>query len=369
MVHSPPKGNVMNISTLKYLVTGCLVLLSTVRQLPAEQRDYFLPQPSTEKHAVILTGTAAEQKHAKRFRDWSLRLYDVLIASYGYLPDRVTLLLGEGDPMESKISGPCRKEAIIEALNRIAAASKPGDQILFFLIGHGTSNEEGTKFNIAGPDITGEAFGQMLEAFSQQDIVVVNTTSASYSFCAALSAPGRVILSATRSRAEKYDTVFAQHLIEAFENRSADRDKNERVSMWEAFQYARQRVEKWYTEKNRIPSEHPTLDDNGDALLSTDPEPTKNDGKLAQIAYLDVLPKSSLPAVGGMADYPEEIELSNRVQKLEREVFLLRNRKPEIAAAEYKQKLEALLIDLAKASRDLRSIRKNLSEQTGNHDT
>ncbi|RJQ58386.1 MAG: hypothetical protein C4530_10680 [Desulfobacteraceae bacterium] len=355
MVHAAAKRDVMSISARKYLTAGCLiVLLSAVRPSAAGQRDYFLPQPDTEKHVVMLTGTAAEEKHAKRFREWSLRLHDVLTGSYGYRPERITLLLGAGDPAESRVSGACKKETIVEAIDRLAGAAKPGDQILFILIGHGTSNEDGAKFNIEGPDITGEAFGKLLEVFSRQDIVVVNTTSASYPFCAALSAPGRVILSATRSRAEKYDTFFAQYLIEAFENRRADRDKNMRVSMWEAFQYARMRLEKWYTDNNRIPSEHSTLDDNGDALLSPEPDPTKNDGSLAQIAYLDVTPKSASPSG---PEAPAAIELIHRVHALERAVFLLRSRKSGIAAGEYKKEMETLLIDLAKTSRDLRKTR------------
>ena len=348
----------MNIPALKYPITCCLlVILLPIRQIPAEQREYFLPRPSTEKYVVILTGAPAEEKHAQRFHDWSLRLVDVLTSSYGYRSDHITLLLGKGDPMESRVSGPCRKESIIETLNNLAATTKPGDQILFFLIGHGTSNEAGAKFNIVGPDITGEAFAQLLDAFSQRDIIVINTTGASHPFCAALSAPGRVIISATRSRAEKYDTVFAPYFIEALENRRADRDKNTRLSMWEAFHYAKQRIEKWYTDQDRIPSEHPTLDDNGDALLNIQPEPTKNDGRLAQIAYLDVLPKTS--SLGGTAEgsvSPVVIELTTRVHELERAVFLLRNRKAEIAAAEYKKQMETLLIDLAKTSRDLRKI-------------
>jgi hypothetical protein len=334
-----------------------MVILLSARQIPAEQRDYFLPRPSTEKYVVILTGVAAEEKYAQRFRDWSLRLFDVFTTTYAYRPDRIKLLLGKGDPVESRVSGPCRKETIIEILNTLAATTQPGDQIFFFLIGHGTSNEDGAKFNIEGPDITGESFAQLLEAFSQRDIIVINTTSASHPFCAALSAPGRVIISATRSRAEKYDTIFAPYFIEALENRRADRDKNTRLSMWEAFHYAKQNVEKWYTDKDRIPSEHPALDDNGDSLLNTQPEPLKNDGRLAQIAYLDVLPKTS--SIGDAFEVPASpvvIELTNRAHELERAIFLHRNRKQEIAEEDYKKQMEILLIDLAKTSRDLRKI-------------
>ena len=348
----------MNIPTLRHLIPCCLfIILLSVRQIPAGQRDYFLPRLSTEKYVVIMTGAAAEEKYAQRFRDWSFQLFDVLTTSYGYRPDHITLLLGTGDPTESRVSGPCRKETIIETIHHLAAATKPGDQILFFLIGHGTSNEGGAKFNIVGPDITGEVFAQLLEGFSKQDVIVVNTTSASHPFCAAVSAPGRVIISATRSRSEKYDTVFTKYFIEALENHRADRDKNTRLSMWEACQYAKLQVERWYTDQDRIPSEHSSLDDNGDSVLNTRPEPIKNDGRLAQIAYLDVLPKTSSP--DGTAETPISlavIELAHRAHELERAVFLLRNRKGEIPAVDYKKQMETLLIELAKTSRDLRKI-------------
>jgi hypothetical protein len=333
------------------------MILLSVRQLPAGHRDYFLPRLSTEKYVVIMTGAAAEEKYAKRFQDWSFRLFDALTTSYGYRPEHITLLLGPGDATDPKISGPCRKETILETIHHLAADTKSGDQVLFFLIGHGTSNEGGAKFNIVGPDITGEAFAQLLEKFAQQDVIVVNTTSASHPFCAAVSAPGRVIISATRSRFEKYDTVFAEYFIEALENHRADRDKNTRLSMWEAFQYAKLQVEKWYTDQDRIPSEHPSLDDNGDSILNTQPEPIKNDGRLAQIAYLDILPKASSSGGAEAPVSPEVIELTRRAHELERAVFLLRNRKDEISAAEYKKHMESLLIDLAKTSRDLRKIR------------
>jgi hypothetical protein len=316
-----------------------------------------------EKYVVILSGAAADEKYARRFRDESLRLFDVLVTHYGYRSDHITLLAGHGDPTESKISGPCRQETITASLDNLKTVVQPGDQILFFLIGHGTSNEGGAKFNIVGPDMTGKAFSQMLNAFSDQDIIVVNTTSASHPFCTELSAPGRVIISATRSYAEKYDTVFAGFFTEALENHNADRDKNTRVSMWEAFQYTKQTVEKWYTEQNRLPSEHSALDDNGDALLNTHPDPLENDGRLAQIAYLDVFTKdASVVAVKGSVS-PAVHELIQKLHQLERSVFLLRNRKRELPSEDYKQLMETLLINLAKTNRDLKILRSMPQER------
>jgi len=325
----------------------------------SDEREYFLPRPSGEKYVLILSGAAAEDRYVERFREWAIKLYDVLIDQYGYRPDRIRLLAGHGDPSEPKISGPCRLETLSESIHALRQAVTPGDQVLFFFIGHGTRNEDGTKFTLVGPDITAEAFSELLDDFSQQDVMVVNTTSTSYPFCIALSGPGRVIISATRSDAEKYDTIFAGYFIEALENHSADRDKNRRLSMWEAFQYAKRHVEKWYDDQGRIPSEHPSIDDNGDGLFSTDPDPRKDDGRLAQIAYLDVL---KVPAADSTSpDNPDlraaRYELTRKMQEIERAVFLLRNRKEELPLAAYKRQMESLLIDLARTHRIAKTLK------------
>lgn len=338
-----------------------LILLSILHAGSAlsDDREYFLPRPFGEKYVLILAGAAAEDRYVDRFREWAIKLYDVLIDQYGYRPDRIRLLSGHGDPSEPKISGSCRLEILSEAVHTLRQAVRPGDQVLFFFIGHGTRNEDGTKFNLVGPDITAKAFSVLLDVFTEQDVIVVDTTSTSYPFCIALTAPGRVIISATRSDAEKYDTVFAGYFIEAIENHSADRDKNRRLSMWEAFQYAKLRVEKWYDDQGRIPSEHPSIDDNGDGLFSTDPDPRKDDGKLAQIAYLDVL---KVPAQDSTSpDNPElraaRYELTRKMQELERAVFLLRNRKEELPLAAYKRQMETLLINLARTNRKLKTLK------------
>ena len=99
----------------------------------------------------------------------------------------------------------------------------------------------------------------------------------------------QLAISATRSRAEKYNTQFARYFIDALEGRAGDRDKNRRVSIWEAFIFATKSVQQWYADQKRIPTEHATLEDNGDGIFSLDPGPGQDDGSLAQIAYLDPL--------------------------------------------------------------------------------
>jgi hypothetical protein len=353
MFAAEAQGTVMGIFFFQ-VIWICLFFISVA---PAQQRDYFLPKPTLQKYAVILAGAAAEEKYADQIHRWALRLHDILTIDYGYRPEQIVLLMSQVDPDDARISGSCRREIIQDKLRVLRDVLQPGDQVFFFLLGHGTSNEEEAKFVITGPDITDQDYVPILEALSEQDVVLVNTTSSSFPFCTALSGPGRVIVSATRSRTEKYNTIFAQYFIAALDGHAGDRDKNRRVSMWEAFWFAAKNVEKWYADQNRIPTEHAVLDDNGDGIFSIDPNPFKDDGRLAQIAYLDLIPaEPTADEIPTGVDVTLMRDLTAKTRELERSVFLLRNRKVELPQESYQKEMEALLIELARISRKLRNM-------------
>jgi hypothetical protein len=347
-----------NRTVMRSLVLPVLsVCLFCTAVASAQQRDYFLPTPSLQKYVVILAGAAAEEEYREHINGWALRLHDILSRNYRYEADQIVLLMDEADPEDGRISGSSRAENIKDTLRELKEVVTPGDQIFIFLVGHGTSSEEGAKFVIPGADITARDLAALLDTFSEQDIVLVNTTSSSYPFCQLLSGPGRVIVSATRSAAEKYDTVFAEFFIAALDGRAGDRDKNRRVSIWEAFRFASQKVEQWYTDQSRIPTEHAVLDDNGDGIFSADPKPLEDDGMLAQIAYLDPIPAQRTDAETSSAPHSADIRaLTTQIRELERSVFLLRNRKAEVPAELYQQEMEALLINLARTSRKLNDM-------------
>ena len=323
--------------------------------VPVASRDYFLPRPQGQAVAFILAGAAAGEPYANQIRQWALRLHELLQTDYGYPPEQIVLLMGQADPEEGRISGPIRREVFKAAVRARKKTLQAGDRVFFFLIGHGTSSAKEAKFVVFGPDISGEDFASILETFAAQDIVVVNTTSSSFPFCAALSGPGRVVISATRSTAEKYDTVFAGHFIDALHQHAGDRDKNRRVSMWEAFLFASRQVEKWYADQGRIPTEHAVLDDNGDGIFSARPDPAEEDGRLAQIAYFDLLSSQQSQIPPGVE--PSQVQrLTAKIRELERSVFLLRNDKSQMPEEAYQNQLETLLIELARNARKLRDL-------------
>jgi hypothetical protein len=116
------------------------------------------------------------------------------------------------------------------------------------------------KLNLTSvdPDLTGAEFARLFDAFIQQDLIFVNTTSASYGFSTALAreiaGEGRIVVSATRSSSEKFDPYFSRYFIEGLSERRADRDKNSRVSLLEAFNYAKNNVEEFYEESGQARS-------------------------------------------------------------------------------------------------------------------
>jgi len=327
---------------------------SAAQELFTADTDYFLDSPDADKYAVIMTGPSVGTENVAMFRQWSFSLHDILARDYGYSSDTITLLMEQGDGSSTgneRIDGPCDRTGIEAGLSALKQRVKPGDQITLYLIGHGTGADEEAKFNIAGPDITGIEFARLLDQFEQQDIAIINTTSASYGFSASLSDEGRVVISSTRSPSEKYDPIFSRYFIEALDGRKGDRDKNNRVSMLEAFNYAKASVAQWYEDQGRLAAEHAGIDDNGDALFSLDPTLGEADGRLAEIAYFDVLELDT----EGLS--PQAIAFKAQMQELERSVFILRGRKADFLEADYWRQMEELLVELARTTGKFNELR------------
>lgn len=326
-----------------------LSVLSSVAlaQSPVDSNEdaYFLNAPDAQKYALIITGAAASDEIRERFWQWSLSLHDTLSRDYGYTRDTITLLFDDGPDAQNpnfRVDGSSRREDIESHLARLGREMESGDQLSVIMIGHGSSTDASAKFNIVGPDITGEEFAVLLQPLNQQDIVIINGTSSGYEFAEDLSARGRVVLSATRSRAERYDPMFIRYFIEALDSHAGDRDKNQRISVLETYLFASQSVLGWYSDQGRLPTERAVLDDNGDGIFSLEPGTGMGDGALAEIAYFD------LGNTGDVKSSAQGQQLHAQMQDLERSIFLLRGQKANYLEDDYWNRMEALLIELAR---------------------
>lgn len=347
----PLKGSGKAVRGLVRHTAALLAVWLLSLQVQAQDNEampWFRETPDRDKYLLILAGPGATPEAQQRFADWATRLDELGETTLGYPPENITLLSGEGSGAAfggERVDGGTNRDVVRARLDSLTERAREGDQLTIVLLGHGSGRFGEARFNNAGPDITASQFAAWLDAFEGVDLAVINTTSASYPFSEALSRPGRVIISATRSRAERYDTRFPAFLIAALEEHAADVDRNGQLSLLEVFNFARRSVTDWYEEEGRLATEHAVIDDTGDGNFVAEPEPREGDGLLSQVAYIDTVQRT-------MQDLsPDERRLRTRMQELEREVVLLRGRKSDYLESEYWQRMETLLVDLARTTR------------------
>jgi hypothetical protein len=302
-----------------------------------------------QSHVLIVAGLSGDPEHAEVFHKWSSRLVDAAKQRYGVADANVVYLAEDPKVDPGRIDGRASREEITKAFEALARRAAPEDPVLIVLIGHGSS---GARFNLPGPDMTAAEFAKLLQPIRSKRLAFVNAASASGSFVAPLAAPGRLVITATRREAEQYATLFGGFFIEALAGDAADMDKDQRVSLLEAFSHARRATEEAYKREGLLATEHAVLDDNGDAEPSPEPGPNAADGQLAASIHLGVGAEraASLPADPGLrALYAERDELEARVSALK----LL---KASMEPARYARELESLLTALALKSREIRDL-------------
>jgi hypothetical protein len=221
-----------------------------------------------------------------------------------------------------------------------------GDLLFVLLIGHGTFDGVDAKFNLVGPDLESSQWVELLAGIPAQ-LVLVNTTAGSFPFIERLSGERRVVVTATDSLAQRFDTVFPAYFIEAFQGEGTDIDKNGRVSIWEAFFAASSAVRRHYQQRGQLATERALLDDNGDGM-GREAAGSGEDGSIASRTYLD------RPLPGAAPTDEVLVKLLQKRASLEAEIEELQIRRRFMPSEEYKQEFERLMIDLARTAREIR---------------
>jgi hypothetical protein len=310
------------------------------------------PLAAQDSHLVVITGLEGDAEHGDRFFDWASRLVDTVRTKFQLPAERVVFLSEKPERDSAKINGRSTKEAIDKALAGVAAGAKPTDVVFVVLFGHGSSDGGDARFNLPGPDLAAADFAKLLGRFQTQRIVFVNTTSSSGEFVKALSGPRRTILTATRTGAERFDTQFGGFFVEAIASDAADGNKDRRVSVLEAFLYARGQVQRTFEKQGFLQTEHALLDDDGDGEGIQDPDVLKPDGRVAATLYLGMAPITSasgapITDAALKALYEERLALERRISELG---AIKSTMPPE----RYQAELEKLATELALKNRDIK---------------
>jgi hypothetical protein len=304
-----------------------------------------------EGHVLIVVGIGGEEQYKTRFHEWAVGLRDALIARHGLAAARVTYL-GESPQMDpAKIQGPSRRENIASALTAMAGRAGAQDRVLVVVFGHGTTRGDESVINLPGADMSAGELDSLLAAFPTQEVAVVNTASASGEFVEELSGPRRTIITATRSANERNETWFGKYFVEAFTGDAADLDKDSRVSLLEAYQYARGEVARQYREATLLLTEHPLLDDDGDRRGTTETTAETPDGRVAKtfaFGRLGTVNPANVtdPVLKGLLEQRAE---------LDRRLDALRARQATMEPAAYDRELEDILVEIALKDREIRA--------------
>ncbi len=235
---------------MKKLAPCLALLLSLTTSAEAAQRSFL----------IVVSGIGGEAVYSETFSKWSKTLMSAAQTRMG-MPREQLVYLAETDTDDA--DGISHKSAVNAAIDELAARASAGDTIFLFLIGHGTAHGDRFLFNLPGPDISASELDGMLQPHGDLRWVIVNGAPSSGPFIQALSAPTRVVVTATASAAERYHTLFPEYFIAAYAETGADSDKNGRVSTLEAFDFAKREVARNYTDKGTLLSEHAMLDDSG----------------------------------------------------------------------------------------------------------
>jgi hypothetical protein len=290
-------------------------------------------------HLVVVVGLAGDPEHGELFKKWGASLADTASNKLNVPKENVILLA----------DGAATRQAVIKALDDVAAKAAEQDTVVIVLFGHGTFAAKVAKFNLPGPDMTPQEFAPLLAKMKSRRVVLANTTSASGPFVEALSGPGRVIVAATRTGGEMFAPLFGGPFVEAFGLEAADADRDGKVSILEAFDYAKRTVAASYQRESLMPIEHAVLDDNGDKDGSTDPARQGKDGQSAAVLAIGSMRRQAAPATEKLrALYAERDDLERRLESLK----LL---KSGMDPAKYASELEKLATDLALKTREIRA--------------
>ena len=304
---------------------------------------------------LIVAGIGGTDEYRQRFHDWAADLRAALVDRHGLDSAQVTYLGERPHEHPGVVAKRSTRANILQHLGDLATRVGPGDQVVVVLIGHGTSQRDDSRFNLPGPDLTAEDLQAGLASFPTQGLALVHTGSASGGFVPTLSGPNRVIVTATRTARERNATTFPRFFVEAFAEDASDLDKNGRVSLLEAYQYARAEVARFFEVENQLLTEHAALDDDGDASGTHEPGSETSDGKLAGRFELGTYARGALAEALPETGDPVLARLYGERQALQDRVAALRARKDSLPAEEYDRALEAVLLDLALKTREIRA--------------
>ena len=273
-------------------------------------------QAQAATQVLVIAGLGGEAQYEERFTQWSQTMAGAAVTATGN-KDSVVRLAGEG----------ATREAITRELTRIARAVGPGDQFMLLVVGHGSFDGNDYRLNLPGPDMTGTELLTLIDRIpADVPQLIVNGTSTSGAIADKWARANRVVITATRSGGERNAARFGGFWAEAMTNEAADRDKDGAVTAQEAYDYAVRRVADAFKADAALLTEHAKL-------TGSDP------GRFVV---------ARLGAAALFASDAELIALRRQQNGIEGRLAELKPLKADLPREEYYNRIEPVLLELAK---------------------
>jgi hypothetical protein len=297
-------------------------------------------EPQDRPFVLIVVGAAGGPEYKAQFDRWADRWEVAAVKATAE-----SIRIGSTD--EPGATDRARLRSTLAA--KSAASTEP---LWIVLIGHGTYDGHEAKFNLRGPDVTDLELSDWLTPVKRQ-VVMIDCTSASGPFINRLSGDNRIVVTATKSGHEINFARFGEYLAEAIAELRSDIDRDGQVSLLEAFLTASSRVDEFYRAHSRLATEHALIDDNGDRLGTPASwfRGVRATQRAKDGAALDGLRAHQLHLIPSNLERDMPVEVRQRRDQLELSIAALRDQKSKLKDDEYYERLEKLMVELARLYR------------------
>lgn len=294
-----------------------------------------MPTLSQADDLILVVGAGGTEEYATLFSEWAEQWKQTAeLSKWNY--HAVNASESESYP---------RLQELIEQQTTVDDDSP----LWLVLLGHGTYDRKIAKFNLRGKDVEAQELAGWLQP-CKRPLVLVNAFSCSGAFLAPLQAPGRVVITATKSGAELNFSRLGGYLSQSLQDLDADLDHDDQVSLLEAFLLACSQVKLFYESDSRLMTEHALLEDNHDGKGTSADffrgiRPTgaaKNGLALDGMVAHRFIVKSSPDAV------QLDANASAQRDQIEAEIEKLRGQKSALVEDDYYERLEPWLVKMAK---------------------
>ncbi len=331
-----------------FYITTCgtllaITVLAWVQSIHVQAQSEISPTPDETKtvdnsrRLIVVTGAAGEASYGEMFEQWA-QSWMSNADQAGIVVSRISENENDSTPHDQ----------LQKAIGEIATDPSVLEAWIV-LIGHGTWDGQAARFNLIGPDVSAEELANWL-APREQTTVVINCASSSAPFVTALKKQDCLVIAATNSGDEQNFCRFGRFIVDAIADARNDLDKDEQVSLLEAFIAAGRETAVYYESDKRLATEHSILDDNGDGfgtpfdwyqgtrVIVESKDKTAPDGRRANQVFFS-------PGV-----VEQQLTAGERTERdrLELKIEALRQNKTTMDEEAYYQTLEPILLELSR---------------------